>query len=374
MKSLKGLGHLTLNLLFVAALLVPLVTMGTGVAAAAGGSAGAVYVLTNEANGNQVAVFNRSATGTLSSAGTFATGGLGSGGGLGSQGALVLDRSNHWLFAVNAGSNEISVFAVRPDGLALTDKVASGGIQPISLTAHDHLLYVLNAGGSGNITGFTVDSRGKLRPIRGSTRSLSNSGVGAAPGPAQIQFSPEGESLVVTEKATSLIDVYKVERGLAKGPKTHQSAGATPFGFDFDTQGTLVVSEAAGSALSSYRVSEGGFHVVSASVPDGQGAACWVVITQNGNYAYTANTHSGSISSYRLSRNGQLSLLDSRAGVTGDNSSPIDIALSHDSQYLYQLASGAHAIVAFQVQPDGSLVSISSIGGLPASAVGLAAR
>jgi 6-phosphogluconolactonase (cycloisomerase 2 family) len=98
------------------------------------------------------------------------------------------------------------------------------------------------------------------------------------------------------------------------------------------------------------------------------------VITQNGKYAYTANAHSGSISSYRLSHAGTLSLLNSMAGLTGNNSSPIDMALSDNSQYLYDLASGTHVIVAFRVKSDGSLASIGSVDGLPASAVGLAAR
>ncbi len=374
MKSIKGWGRWGLNLLSAVALLVPLLVAGNGVVAAAGGSAGAVYTLTNESNGNRVAVFNRSADGTLSAGGTFDTGGRGTGVGLGSQGSLVLDSSKRWLFAVNAGSNEVSVFAVRPNGLILADKIASGGIQPISLTVHDDFLYVLNAGGSGNITGFRVGPLGKLRPLPGSTRPLSNGGVGAAPGPAEILFSPGGESLVVTEKTTNRIDTYEVERGLAEGPMIHPSAGATPFGFDIDRRGTLVVSEAANSALSSYKVSRGNIQVVSPSVLDGQGAACWVVITQNGKYAYTANAHSGSISSYRVSPEGQLSLLQSRAGLTGDNSSPLDMALSNHSQYLYELASGAQAIDAFQVQSDGSLVSIGGVNGLPASAVGLAAR
>ena len=374
MQTIKGLGRLGLKLLFVAVLLVPLIATGNGVAAAAGGSAGAVYMMTNEASGNRVAVFDRAADGTLSAAGTFATGGLGNGGGLGSQGSLVLDQDSRWLFAVNAGSNEVSVFAVRPDGLALADKVASGGLMPVSLTVHGRLLYVLNAGGSGNITGFVIGQHGKLSPLAGSTRPLSNGGVSAAPGPAQIQFSPDGELLAVTEKTTNLIDTYEIQNGWAQGPKTHTSSGATPFGFDFDKRGTLVVSEAAGSALSSYKVSENDFHVVGASVPDGQGAACWVVITQNGKYAYTANAHSGSISSYGLSPDGKLKLLNGLAGVTGNNSSPIDMALSNNSHYLYELASGAHALDAFRVQPNGSLMSVGSVGGLPASAVGLAAR
>jgi 6-phosphogluconolactonase (cycloisomerase 2 family) len=347
-----------------------------GTAAAASRSAGAVYVLTNASDSNAVAVFDRAADGRLSPRGTVATGGKGTGSGLGSQGALVLSRDNRWLFAVNAGSNDISVFEVRRGGLRLADRVASGGSQPISLTFSDDLLYVLNAGGSGNITGFALDD-GKLEPLDGSTRLLSNHGKGAAPGPAQVQFNTDGDALVVTEKASNLIDTYTVDDdGIASGPTTHQSAGATPFGFAIDKHDHVLVSEAAGapnglSALSSYDLDDEHLATISPSVSTEQGAACWVVVTRNGRYAYTANAHSDSISGYRVGHDGRLTLLAARAGETG--AGPIDMALSHHSHFLYALNSGSHTISIFQVRSDGRLRAIDAFGQLPASAVGLAA-
>jgi hypothetical protein len=120
---------------------------------------GAVYTQTNAPTGNAIAVFYRSANGVLSPAGLVPTGGAGTGGNLGNQGAVVLSQDNRWLFAVNAGSNDISVFAISPKGLILVDRAASGGVLPVSLTLHNDLLYVLNAGGINNITGFTVGRR-----------------------------------------------------------------------------------------------------------------------------------------------------------------------------------------------------------------------
>src|SRR5271163_3244449 len=139
---------------------------------------GAVYVSTNETGGNAILVFNRSLDGTLKPAGTFPTGGLGSGGrepdfGLGNAGALALSDDRRFLFAVNPGSDDITVFAIRPDGLAIVDRQTSGGHQPLSITVHRNLVYVLNGGGnvgaSDNISGFLVDDRGKLSHLRGST-------------------------------------------------------------------------------------------------------------------------------------------------------------------------------------------------------------
>jgi 6-phosphogluconolactonase (cycloisomerase 2 family) len=363
-------------LLAFALLLVGFVSSGIAAAApSAHGAAGAVYALTNAPAGNAVVVWNRGADGSLTPAGSYATGGQGSGAGLGSQGALILSQNNRWLFAVNAGSNDISIFRVSDDGLTLVDRAPSGGTLPTSLTVHGDLLYALNAGGSGNITGFTIGERGRLAPIAGSTRPLS----GSATAPAQVQFSPDGDLLVVTEKATSLIDTYVVgEDGRASGPVSYASSGATPFGFAFSKRGDLVVSEANGapgaSAASSYDVSEDGkLQVVSASVSTTQGAACWVVITKNGRYAYTGNA-SGSISGFRLDRDGRLALLnaDGRTAVVSGN--PTDLALSNNSQFLFVRIGRTGSIGAFAVQPDGSLQPLPGADGLPANSAGLAAR
>src|SRR2546430_16386166 len=171
----------------------------------------AVYTLTNEVAGNAVAVFNRSADGTLTAAGTIATGGTGTGGGLGSQGAVALSDDGRRLFAVNAGSNDVSVFGVGPAGLSLTSRTASGGTLPISLTVHGNMLYVLNSGGVGSISGFTVGTTGGLTPIPGSIQPFSRTHVG----PAQGSFSPHGRRPGGTEKNTNLLDVYA---GDANGP------------------------------------------------------------------------------------------------------------------------------------------------------------
>jgi 6-phosphogluconolactonase len=359
-----------------AVLAVSVVATGAAGASAAPHPAGAVYVLGNDAAANSVIKYDRAADGTLTPAATFFTGGLGAGRGLGSQGALILAQGNSRLFAVNAGSNEVSSFNVHPSGLSLVSTVPSGGELPISLTVHGHFLYVLNAGGDGNISAFTVGHSGGLFPLSGSTRPLSGSGVG----PAQVQFSPNGRVLVVTEKNTNLIDTYTVgSNGLATGPTTHPSSGATPFGFGFDKRSHLIVSEAFGSApdasaVSSYIVADdGSIGVISGSVKDTETAACWIVTTEGGRFTYTTNTGSASVSGYAIGPNGSLTLLDA-GGVTGTTGAgPIDAALSAGSHYLYTNDSGGHDISVFQVGSLGHLTPLTGVGGLPASAVGLAA-
>ncbi len=337
---------------------------------------GAVFTMTNGSAGNDILVFPRRADGSLGEPAAVPTGGVGTGTGLGNQGGLALSGNGRWLFAVNAGSNDVSAFRVGPHGLRLVARVPSGGTQPISLTLNRNVLYVLNAGGDGNIAGFWVGWRG-LAPIPGSVQPLSGTGVG----PAQIGFHPSGRLLVVTEKATNQLTVYRVDqRGRASAPTSYASNGMTPFGFAFDGRGTLVVSEAFGgatdaSAVSSYRFRDNGAPAVrSGSVPDTESAACWIAITENGKFAYTTNAASGSISGYAITPDGRLELLDEDGvtGSTGPGSGPIDMTMSRNSRYLYSLNSGNGTISVFLIRAGGSLESLGTVNGLPATANGLA--
>lgn len=344
---------------------------------------GAVYTMSNAVDGNEILLFERDRKGNLTPSGTVATEGLGTGVGLGNQNAVVLDPANRWLFAVNAGSDDISVFAVQEDGLSLVQRVGSNGERPISLTYARNLLYVLNAGGgdggADNITGFAVGPDGELSPLPGSTRPLSDASVD----PAQIEFNDDGDVLVVTEKATNNIVSYTVDvDGLPGDPVVTPSLGTTPFGFAFGKRDQLFVSEAAGgaqdqSSVSSYVVGEdAGVTAISPTVGTTETAACWVVVTPDGRFAYTTNAGSGSISGYRIAFDGAISLLDGngRTGLTGRDSAPIDMALSNDGRNLYALNSGNATISAFRVEEDGELERLRTLTGLPASANGLAAR
>jgi 6-phosphogluconolactonase len=372
MKHLKLFSHFGARFFLTAVFLFALVAGVTSPAAASQSAFGAVYTMTNAASGNEVLVYNRASDGSLSYQGAYATDGLGSGAGLGSQSSVTLSHNNHWLFAVNAGSNEVSSFAVTESGLQLVDVVSSGGILPTSLTSYKDWLYVLNAGGSGNISGFAVGQDGSLSPIAGSPQPLSNGGAGAAPAVAQIAFSSDGSTLAVTEKSTSLIDIYPVENGLAGAPVLNPSAGATPFGFAFDRHNHAIVSEASGS-VSSYYIEGGELNVISPAVVNTQVAACWIAISNNGKYAYTTNAGSGTISSYQIAEDGALTLLNATAGVIGAGSSPVDMAFSNNGQTLYALANGAHTINIFGMNSDGSLASQGTVS-VPVGVVGLAAR
>ena len=168
----------------------------------------AVYTLSNATAGNAVLAFKRGRDGSLTAAGSTPSGGLGTGGGLGSQGAVILSKDGRTLFTVNAGSDSVSSFAVRRSGLRLVDTADSGGDLPTSLTYSQGTLYVLNTGSPNSISGFSVHRNGDLTPLPRSTRPLS----AASTNPAQVEFSPDGNVLVVSERATDLLTSYVVDR------------------------------------------------------------------------------------------------------------------------------------------------------------------
>jgi 6-phosphogluconolactonase len=375
----QGSGMRFLRLMAAAALLVTSLLSGaTGVSSAfaASDDPGAVYLITNAPSGNEVAMFARAADGTLTSQGTISTEGLGTGNSLSSQGSVILSDNNRWLFAVNAGSNDISTFEVLPDGLRFIGRFPSDGSMPVSLTVHGNMLYILNAGGSGNIAGFWVNG-GVLSPIAGSVQPLSNDGVGAAPGPAQVQFNSTGSVLVVTEKTSNLIDTYVVGgNGAAEAPAIYPSAGSVPYGFDIDRQNHVVVSEAQGgtdgTGASSYALgSDGSLTVVSGAVPDGQGAACWLVISKNGRFAYTANATTNNLSGYSIAQDGSLTLMQQ---VAATGTGPLDLDISVNGSFLYILDGASDTIHAFRVEADGMLTPITVNAPVAATAIGLAAR
>lgn len=337
-----------------------------------GDGTGSVYVMDNDPGSNNVLVFNRRPNGTLNGPLKVATHGQGSGGGLGSQGSIVSD--GEYVYACNAGSNTISVLRIVGKTLKFVDKTSSHGTMPISIAVHDNLIYVLNAGGTGNISGFKL-GLGGLNHIPFSEQALSSS----AAGPAQISFNAAGDQLVVTEKATNMITTYAVDgSGKAGAGTSYPSAGLTPFGFEFSPAGDLIVSEAFGgnenaSTVSSYSLGAGGtVDLIDGPEATNQTAACWVVVTSNGEFAYASNTGSNSVTGYRIDDDGDLHLLnaDGVTGVTGDG--PIDMDMSPNSTFLYVLNARDNSISVLSRRYNGQLFPVQTITDLPDAVVGMA--
>ena len=368
------------------------------------GPVGAVYVASNAEGGNETLTFFRFPDGSLAPGGPgVPTGGSGSGPDpfpplrddpLGSQDSLVVDQDNQLLFAVNAGSDDISVFAIEPDGLSLVDRHPSHGAFPVGAAVRDDTLYVLNAVGN-SIAGFEVEDDGGLEHIQ--TCQLPDLPDGAdgliTQTPGQVGFSPDGERLVVVSKeglvlenfptitlGNGRIHVYEVgDEGTlenCRNPTTtilssnSSGGGKFPFSFTWSQHGHLLLTEVfgtgtslAGGAVSSFALGDdGSLTPISESVGNYQGVTCWIV--RSGSHAYVANFFTDNISSYEVDSDGQVTLSESEAATfgPGQTQEAIDMAVTDDGRFVYQLTPGSATIRPFEVDPtSGELTALTPV-------------
>lgn len=332
-----------------------------------GGDARPVFVQTDNLAGNQIVAYDQAPNGTLTAAGTYDTGG--SGGKLegavvdnvASQGSLTYDGQNRLLYAVNAGSDTVSVFAVDGDRLDLRQVVASGGSFPVSVTVHDGVVYVLNARAGGSIRGFRVVD-GRLSFLANSNRALGLDPTQAPEfvnTPGQVAFTPDGSQLIVTTKANgSKIDVFGVDRhGVVSAvPTVNDVPGTVPFGVEFNQRGDLIVSQAGPNAVATYERHSDGTLTELASVPTGQAATCWVI--RSGKTIYVSNAGSGNLSRIDIGGDGRsLTLL----GNTETHGGTVDAALSGNSRFLYVQTGATGTVDEFAIDGQGNLTSIGSV-------------
>jgi 6-phosphogluconolactonase len=312
---------------------------------------GSLYTQTNDPSGNAVQRFDRAADGSLTPAGTFATGGAGLASLGGRQGAVELSGDGRYLYAVNAGSDSVSVFRTDRHRTRLIETVSSRGVAPASIAEHRGRVYVLNSGGTPSVSAYWRWFDGSLKPIPGGTRALAE----GADGPAQVSVTADGRSLVVSERVSNRLETLPLDRlGRPGRPVVTASSGAVPFGFAITQRGTIVVSEAGASTVSSYRLGwGGGLRTVTGSLPVGQGAACWVAVSPNGRFAYTGNA-AGGIGGFAIAHDGSLAPL----GTTSLRS-PRDLDFDESGRYLHAISPGTAAtggqVTTYRVGHDGAL-------------------
>jgi len=358
----------------------------SGARAQASEVVGHVYVNDNTVPVNTVAGFDRHADGSLTpmSGSPFLVGGSGTGHPDASQGSLQMSDDGRYLLAVDAGSNQISVLRIKPDGslqVVQGSPVGSGGVDPVSIAVHRDLVYVANAGpsasaGDTNYTGFTLDAGGHLRALPNSTYVLPNDSK-----PGQVLFNGDGTRLAGTRIATSTIDSFTVgsDGRLTAAPGSPYDAqsftppqGYGQLGSEFSpvNPNELFVSDAhtaAGGAafpglVSSFTdAADGTLTPVGAPVANDGGAACWIEISHDGKFLFVVNTASASISSYSIDTGGTLSFLQS-TGLGEIGAGAEDARLAPDGSTLWVVESGTNAVTGFTVN-NGALTPLAEVAG-----------
>ncbi len=391
--------------------------------------AGAVYAMSNDFNANSIVAYGRNDDGTLELINTFATGGKGAAfdGGEGldpliSAYSIIMTDDREHLIAVNAGSNSISVFNVNDDfSLSLSDVKRVYGVGPNSVAYHNGLLYVssIDADGQfagepdqeGALTGYRINERGRLRPLRNSVRLLGNR-------PSAVQFSPDGRFLIVSSiNAGSIslssdsqdeIVVYEVRRGgrLSRTPVSAATSTLrdnaenrnlpSAIGFEIVQENGkqyILVTEArefqangippAFPALQTGSVSSwelgrfGELTPIALDVQtgtgqfDGERTACWIEFSHDESSFWVSNALEATISTFSF-EDGNIELEErvAASGVGPSEEDPfgtsdgwIDLWASDDGEYLYQLFGLSGSIGVYKTGENGALTHIETVEG-----------
>jgi DNA-binding beta-propeller fold protein YncE len=330
------------------------------------GRADAVFVQTDNPAGNTIVAYTRTASGGLQQAGSYPTGGDGGATDgsvvdhLSSEGSLAFDRQAGLLYAVNAGSNTITVFRVRGDQLFRSQVISSGGQFPNSITVHGNQVFVLNSWGGASIAGF-LQLGGYLIPVPAWTRDL---GLGTSSStiftgtPGQIGFTPGGSQLLVTTKnATNSVDVFADGRfGPSAQPTVTSLPGTIPFGFTFDQYGHLALVETGAGAVATFAIAPDGTLTQLGSAATGQAATCWITTAPEGTL-YASNAGSATESTLTTDPDGTITQL----GTTPTDAGTTDAVVSSDGQYLYVQAGGPGNVDAYRIGPGGALTQTGSV-------------
>ncbi len=334
-----------------------------------------IYLLSNAAGTNSVLAYTRDSSGTLTFSSETPTGGSGSGDNLPSSGnSIVLDTTTGLLYCVNAGSNSISLFLVANDGsLTLLDTQNCRGVRPVSLAVNYNVVYVLNAGDADttpNIAGFQV-SEGALYFIESSDQELAS--VDAVP--SQIEFSPTGTVLAISESGTNQLTSFVLDTNSAAYSPLSIASGVSPAGLDFTPGGVLVCAEqnpgvdGAGSVSSFSLNAVGEFSAITVSSASAQTSTSGVRVLASGLNALVSNSGSDTVSWCTVGSDGQVSVTGANFAAGGE---PTELAVSESEEFLYVLNRASDSISAYQIDESGSaLTALSGVDGLPSNAVGL---
>jgi DNA-binding beta-propeller fold protein YncE len=394
-------------------LVLALVCAGVLAAPAPAFGSGWVYVETNNENRNGVLALDYRDNGRTSPIRVreFSTRGRGAGyirnqsvGALAGDQEVILSPNRRFLFAVNQGSDTIAVFRVNQRTGSLRhvpgSPFPSGGEAPISVGFNGRHLVVANHGtkppfvpgpnpdfGNPNFTSFSVSRQGRLRRI---------GSVPAVPGPSQAHIAPNGRNVFSTSFYSFLIPGDEGSRTiqsltLSSSGRLSEAPGS-PTGFPPDMTTNLPMQPPpflppnieklafgiathperpivyilgpANNRVAIYRYSRAGRLTYLGKGEHPGYAACWVVLTSDGRYLYTANTVTQDISVFRVSGDGtQLTLLEVQK--LPSTATVFNLAIDPRDRFLY--AVGGHEDPdgprpQEQQQPDGSFAPAPAPG------------
>lgn len=334
---------------------------------------GLVYVESNTPapEGNSILAFRRDDAGNLSPVpgSPFATGGAGVGnmdlvsGQRDSDQNLVLSSDGTRLFAVNSGSNDVSVFNILSDGGLVPvqgSPFPSNGFNPVSVGLAGNYLYVAHKGVEGGLpsyTGLLVSADGRLAPVFGATIEVP---VGSSP--SQALVAGGGSFLMGADFGSGLLQSFDILADGALAQHTPQSlpVDSVPLGLqEHPNQPLIYVGFVSTNELGVYSYDDAGDLTFLRAVENSGRAICWIALNSAGTCLYTSNTGDNSISSYNLADASRP--VEIQRTVFESDGGPFQIGMDSTSTFLYVVSQpfgpGANTLHVLRADASSCLLA-----------------
>jgi len=333
-----------------------------------------VYTADDIRGANTVSAFSVGPSGalTLLPGSPFLTGGIGIANGYYASNRTTVSAHHNFLFASNAGSNDVSVFRIHRGTGALSlvegSPFATGGFGDLggialSPTPDGRFLMAGNSE-SSNVTVFAISSGGALSPIEGSPFAAQSS-------PDGIRVSPNGKFLAVAEFNANQIEMFSIApNGSLTSLGTYPGVAATGGGIagvDIDCYPRLLYDAEASTGdtiVEGYSISDKGAltPVPGSPFEPGVGRNSNVVLlgySGGRKTLYVSNESSNTITAFKVSSSGSLSLLaGSPFAMNQGSDQPSGMAISRDGRLLY-VANRSNMVSVFSVEEDGVLTEVA---------------
>lgn len=274
-----------------------------------------------------------------------------------SQGSICISIDRQTLYVVNAGSDEITVFAIgKNNTLRYLQKISSGGKRPISIAISSKNLYVLNSGDSdtlGNITNFRILRDGTLRNIDRGSKTIGKKGQLLGGLIINRMFT----KLIVSETGSNLISIHSLDnRGNIIQQVENKISGKNPYGIVQNESNTYLVVNEESESITSFKVNNiGTINPIDNSKYENADGMTKIVITKDREFAYVINDRG--ISQFIIYEDNEINFMNFYD--TGNKFSKIsEITIDNKGKYLYTIDEGNGSINSYLIQKHGILKNI----------------
>jgi 6-phosphogluconolactonase len=229
--------------------------------------------------------------------------------------SLAVNPSGKYLYAANAGEDDVSFFEIQPYGQLLEQNRTPVGTSPTLLVMDSagKYLYVANSG-SQNISVLSISSSGNLAQVGNPFQ------VGISP--LNMKISPSGSFLYVTGASPQAgtpgyIEVLSINTSAAS-PLTLVAItqpGSSPYGLEISPNGNYLYTANFGdNTISEFTIGSNGLlkQIPGSPIGETYTGPVSLLVEPSGKYLYIANQQSsGNVAGYTIGSNGALSLLNS---------------------------------------------------------------